>query len=374
MVTVHSLTLINSILLLPHLQIPAKLHNDALRLLLSTDPDAVDQLLKRKCIEQGLYLNKDLADGTVLRSQSTEALRKISLASTGSLLDEDRYAWRRSRSLSDTQKTLDEAIRNLEQYLNEELTLDRDGHYSSNDSAMGESETVLSPVQARSEPSTLSRNRHVYTSVDSAFSNNSSPTNSSEGGGTFHSTDLLSFGSDSAFAHTRMSSNVSGTSGLSRHSVSPMPGSDSPELTTSPYLVRKGHLSNPETVSLPALSSEQNGILTSRPAHVHPFRHRSVSPVKGKPSGQTKSGRTGHVSNGIADRKKKLKLRDLPSCTYSPRRSPILSSKERLFSEPALNTLDSNMSSDHTPTDSTSNISSSAILWDPSYDFEGVVI
>ncbi len=361
-------------------QVPAKLHHEGLKHLQSADSDAVDQLLKRKCIEQGLYLGKDSINGTVLRSRSSEALRKISLTGTEGLLDEDRYAWRRSRSLSDTQKTLDEAIRNLEQYMNDELTLDRHGHYSSNDSAMGESEAVLSPLQARSEPSTLCRNRRVYTSVDSAFSNNSSPTNSSEGGVTFHSTDLLSYGSDSAFAHTRMSSNVSGASGLSRHSVSPTPGSNSPELTASPCLGRKGPPCNPDTVSLSALSPEQDGIPTSRtdmPTPVLPQRHRSVSPVKDHSAKSSvlrgKSSKSNHRTSG----KMKWKVAGLPPRvgTYSPRRSPILNSKIHFPSEPALNTLlDNNMSSDHTPTDSTSNLSCSAYLWDPGYDFEGVVI
>ena len=45
-------------LLLPHshttsLQIPAQVYDTALRSLLVSDPDAVYQLLKRNCIEQG---------------------------------------------------------------------------------------------------------------------------------------------------------------------------------------------------------------------------------------------------------------------------------------------------------------------------------
>ena len=34
-------------------QIPAELYDAVLKNLVQTDPDAVDQLLKRKCIEQG---------------------------------------------------------------------------------------------------------------------------------------------------------------------------------------------------------------------------------------------------------------------------------------------------------------------------------
>ncbi len=243
---------------------------------------------------------------------------------------------------------------------------------------MGESETVLSPVQARSEPSTLSRSRNVYQSVDSAFSNNSSPTNSSEGGGTFHSTDFLSFRTDSAFAHTRMSSNISGASCASGHSVSPAPCSNSPELRASSYLGCKGPPCDPETVSLPALSPDQRSISASDkdlPTPLLSQRHRSVSPVKlrpQKPSAHSKPSRTGYTykTSGITDMKKRIKLRDLPSSvgTYSPRRSPILNSKH-FPSEPTLGT-----SSDHTPTDSTANISSPSFFLDPGYDVEGIVI
>ena len=242
--------------------------------------------------------------------------------------------------------------------MDEELMLERHRRYSSNDSAMGESEAILSPIQPSSEPSTLCRNRQVYTSNDSAFSNNSSPTNSSEGA--FPSSDLLSEEYDSAFIHTRMSSNVSGMSGMS--GMSQPPGFNSPELAASPYLGRKGVLCNPETVSLPALSPERDGVSVSSKDISTPVlpHQRSVSPVKGHTkSANTKAfmaaSRTGKT--GGAKKKRKL-IRHLPSIssvgTFQPRRSPILTSKEYFPSEPQLDC--HTYSSDHTPTESTTNI------------------
>ena len=35
------------------IQIPAQLYDSTLKSVMVTDPDAIDQLLKRKCIEQG---------------------------------------------------------------------------------------------------------------------------------------------------------------------------------------------------------------------------------------------------------------------------------------------------------------------------------
>lgn len=38
---------------LPYFQIPAKLYDDCLKEVMATDSEALDQLLKRKCYEQG---------------------------------------------------------------------------------------------------------------------------------------------------------------------------------------------------------------------------------------------------------------------------------------------------------------------------------
>lgn len=307
-----------------------------------------------------LYLSQEATDGSVSRSRSSEALRRMYQLSPGiALAPDQRFMWRRSRSLSDTEKTLDEAIKNLERYMNEEFTLDksRHRHYSSNDSAMGESEAVLSPL-VHSEPSTLSRNRQVFTSMDSAFSNNSSQTNSSEG---MNTSDFVSCKSDSPFSHTRMSSgfSASGVSGV--NSISPTLGSESPELAASPQLGRKGPLCSPDAISLPSLStcvvetdekdtlSLSNNDMTSAP----------VLPASSK--AKKRLGKSGP--------KRKWKLKRMPSATsggtFSPQRSPILNSKQPAFRS---DTQLDGISSDHTPTQSTTNItiSVSGSSWDDS--------
>lgn len=294
-------------------------------------------------------------------------LRKTSPSSVASNSTlEQRYLWRRSRSLSDTQKTLDEAIKNLELYLDEELnpTPNRQRHYSSNDSAMDESEAVLSPLTTNSEPSTLSRHRQVFTSMDSAFSNNSpSPTNSSEG---VHSSGFISMTSDSPFVHTRMSSGVSALSAPGTYTVnssSPTAGSNSPEPAASPRLGRKGPLSSPDTVSLPlTLSPERDGSGTAAEGkkgsnELLPNGSRSHEPSPAPSSGgeEKTESRSKPASGGKP--KKRWKLRHVPSVsssgTYSQARSPILNPKS--FVSHSESQLDA-ISSDHTPTESTSNI------------------
>ena len=305
------------------------------------------------------------------RSRSSEALRKISLSSkdadSASLATEhETSGWeRRRRSLSDTQKILDEAIKNLEKTLDEEINIarERHRHFSSTDSAMGESESIISPIQseyASSEPSTLVRKRQVYHSMDSAFSNNSSPTNSSEG---VNNSDILSMESDSAFnlcshSHTRMSSGISGISGVS--SVSPVPIACSPEPSASPQLRKKeSSLCTTDTSSLPALyCSPERSSNSGRKDHIHSTHLLS--------RGSNTLPHTSSTPNRIADTKSrqtktKLKHKTLPparstAATYSFQRSPILNSREtKCNSESQLDAL----SSDHTPTESTSNITSS---------------
>ena len=312
--------------------------------------------------------------GLSTRSRSSEALRKISLtgnnADSVSLSMEPDTSWQRRRSLSDTQKILDEAIKNLEQTLEEEIHIakERHRHFSSTDSAMGESESVVSPVQseyASSEPSTLVRKRQVYHSMDSAFSNNSSPTNSSEG---VNNSDILSMESDSAFnicmhSHTRMSSGISGISGVS--SVSPVPVSCSPEPSASPQLGKKDNgLCNSDTSSMPVLYnlSPERGYHSSGGRKdqlqvVMRGSHTLPHPSSSTPSRSLADNKSNKV-------KSKLKRKTLPppasnngsAGTQVCRRSPILSSREvKCNSESQLDAL----SSDHTPTESTNNITNS---------------
>ena len=94
----------------------------------------------------------------------------------------------------ETQQSLEEAILNLEKDLDQELYLCKTQHYSSNDSAMGSSEAVLSPLLeggggggggrgSSSNPGTMTHKHMACDSMDSAFSNASSPTAFGDRGG-----------------------------------------------------------------------------------------------------------------------------------------------------------------------------------------------
>lgn len=237
--------------------------------------------------------------------------------------------WQRTHSLSNTQKVLDDAIRDLEEYIAEDLaSLQHQRCYSSNDSAVGGSEAVVSPLQldtTHSEPSTLNRNGQVHDSVDSAFSNYSSPTNSSEG---MHRTDLLLVESENevTYNHIRMSSEVSNTS-----AVSPISRQDSPD---QPISI--------EASSLPSLTD------SDKPEKETKMVEHSGSHTL-PPQGRQHTSETGSRHS----KKRKNKTSVTGTGTYSYHRSPILSYKMHHLSESQLD------SSDHTPTDSTSNITSS---------------
>lgn len=311
-----------------------------------------------------LFLDESPTRGLVSRSRSTEALRKISQTSgepSMSLeqeLQEQEYMWQRTHSLSETQKVLDDAIRDIEEVIAQDLAnLKRQRHYSSNDSAMGGSEAVVSPVQsdyAHSEPSTLNRKRQVFDSGDSAFSNYSSPTNSSEG---VHQNSDALLGGEGEFAvpcnHIRMSSEVSSASATSPVpeqaaatvvSVSQRLLSDTREhSSTSPSPLCK----SAETVSSAQResSSSEREVVVRNASHStasQPSRH-SKKKSKHKSSGGHNSGSGGFPSRITG--------------YYAHQRSPILSPKDHhiCLSDTQLDSL----SSDHTPTDSTANITSS---------------
>ncbi len=265
-----------------------------------------------------------------------DGLRKMSTNSTSSALTDSDFPWRRSRSLSDTQKCLDDAIKNLEQEIADDLslyqtTLDGD----STDSAVGE---MSSPVQSASEPSTLNRKRNMFMSRDSAFSNNTSPTNSSEG---MNNSDILSLESDSPFipySHTRMSSGISGLS-----TESPAPGRDSPEQASSPQLGRMGTLCGTDATSMP--------VLNGRMCHHHPVKNTKSNDENGRRVNTLPSPH-------IAKRHNIRKLKPIPHVHYSPHRSPIITSKQefKFHSETQLHIL----SCDHTPTDSSTEIATTS--------------
>lgn len=279
-------------------------------------------------------------------------LRKISQTSDYSLtleqeLQEQEFMWQRTHSLSNTQKVLDDAIRDLEEYIAEDLAnLNSQRRYSSNDSAMGGSEAVVSPMQldSASEPSTMFRKRPVQ-GVDSAFSNYSSPSNSSEG---VHHTDVLSVGSADMTVtcnHIRMSSGASNSSAA----ASPIPRLETTESTvvpiSSPHQTqlqtpRKATtLSKIEASSLPILDRTQDEGVRS---------HSHTPPPQ--------ASQHGILAHASSSKKGRHKTRTLPSKgmggmggTYSHQRSPILTPKDNHIcnSESQLNEM-----LDHTPTES----------------------
>ena len=288
------------------------------------------------------------------RSRSTEALRKISQNSASDsftlcleqelreqeLREQEEYIWQRTHSLSNTQKVLDEAIKGLEEYAEDlDRQMDRQRHYSSNDSAMCGSEAIVSPVQsesAYSEPSTLNRKRQVFDSMDSAFSNNSSPTNSSEG---MHHSDIISVGSDSTGGnHIRMSSEASNTS-----ATSPIPPpQQSPEFTDkkSPQYKIDSH-TLPKRISPDVLLLSQRSFTLPSTSTSSQGTHLPVKQTSSHDSHKKSKHKSKAVITGVA----------------SYQHSPILRSKDHLshHSETQLDTI----SSDHTPTESVNNITSS---------------
>ena len=308
-------------------------------------------------------------------------MRKISQTGDSTLtleqeLQEQEFMWQRTHSLSTTQKVLDDAIRDLEEYIAEDLSnLNNQRRYSSNDSAMGGSEAVVSPLQldsGYSEPSTLNRKRQIHDSVDSAFSNYSSPTNSTSE--SLHHTDVLSVGSDIALScnHIRMSSEASNTS-----AVSPVPRLDSPEhivLTQRHHTMDKSPppatttLSKIEASSLPLLSisdTQNTQDLGRMGSQTLPSPGSPPLSVKGQGSRTLSSMQQPlKTTSKHIQPKKTTKLKGqalLPSKmsstgTYSCHRSPILNGREQYsHSETQLD----DVSSDHTPTESINNITSS---------------
>jgi hypothetical protein len=333
------------------LTIPAELYDQAIKALQPMDPEGVDTLLKRKCMDQGSDGVRRVTPGNT----PTSTLRLV--VPPGS-----SPSWRRSRSLSDTEKTLDDAIRELDSLqvnINDDLEVARrHRHYSSNDSAMGESEVVMSPApSAGSEPSTLSRPRDIARNrSDSAFSNNTSPTNSSNEG--MNTSDALSLESDPSVVHQRNASTLSSTSEPDRQlgegghtslsSARPHPTSDSVSLPTFSPERELGLQPCERSVSdIPAFRSSSSAL----------HKQHKPSPTaraSAKPRNQDKS------------KHKKRKLKTMPSVassgTYSPTRSPVLTSRSGLghSSEALSETSTEESSANHTPTPPTTTFSHSS--------------
>ena len=318
------------------------------------------------------------------RSHSTGALRKLSTISGGvgsayaSLeqeLQEQEFLWQRTHSLSNTQKVLDDAIKDLEEYISEDLaSLGHHCHYSSNDSAMGGSELVISPVQpdsVYSEPATLDRKRQVFHSTDSAFSNNSSPTNSSDGpdlpkhAHSHSHSEVLSSNYPHSHHHIRMLSEASTAS-----TGSPAPPAVRPTTSPAPApaIAREAGLGGSRAkerkqcssiTSLPGLTigsvqslNSSTKSLTSSNKSLGTLQQQHTSPSTKHPSlaKPTSSKNKKRMSNPA--------VVPMLGGTYSLQRSPILSSRDYLATAYSESKLDS-LSSDHTPTESAVQIISS---------------
>lgn len=319
--------------------------------------------------------------GLVCRSNSTGALRTLSTTSGGTQsmtleqeLQEQEFMWQRTHSLSDTQKVLDDAIRNLEEYISEDLASlqHHHRHYSSNDSAMGGSEMVVSPVRpdsTYSEPATLDRKGQVFHSTDSAFSNNSSPTNSSDGTDSRHAhshshshSEVLS--SDYPHNHIRMLSEVSNASTGSpappalRLTYSPAPSPAARQLKSVGDRA-KDSMQRSSVSSLPGFTvgsiNSSSSLATSNKSLTSSNKSLSLST-------SLHSSSNNQVASPAKTSKMNKKRLSNPSApldgTYSMERSPILSSRDNLVAAYSETKLDS-LSSDHTPTESAIQITSS---------------
>lgn len=180
--------------------------------------------------------------------------------------------FKRSHSLHDTEQSLDDVMKDLQDMLSEGLIMNR--RHSSNDSAMGESECVTSPLQNPPVDSTHKTTPScIYNSVDSAISNHShqrsSSSSSNEGCAQVGEwLDEL----DSAFM-TLPPTHVHTSSGISVHSESP--GLASPLRVNSPKLGKGNLISSELAGSLPVLNP--TGTSNGNPS-INSLSRRSSSP------------------------------------------------------------------------------------------------
>ena len=267
----------------------------------------------------------------VSRSRSSDCIHRVSLPveptipphiTTGANLGVIR-----SRSFSDTERSLEQVMKDLEDMLIEgeddrPNIFDNHKRHLSNDSAVGESECVSSPLTHSNcaQPSSAFDCTHeVSNSVDSAFSNNSSHTNSvssTEAVNTridttlespvpYSTTSATPYASSSLPLHARMSSGVS----IQSDNL----GSSSLVQVSSPKLPHKAMLANPIYSSMPILD----------PDSLKP-RHYRYSPSSYLTFWKTNSA--GRESSRQAKKKRKISggnsVENMPD--FNPRRSPIL--------------------------------------------------
>lgn len=292
----------------------------------------------------------------VSRSRSSDCLHKVSVSSGPTNMSapqtDSHLGVVRSRSYSDTERSLEQVMKDLEMMLMDNSTEVYDSHqrHLSNDSAVGESEEITSPLQhsrcAKPSCSSNGESTHeVSNSVDSAFSNNSSHTSSVSSTEAVNGHDVRlpsppHYASASLPLHTRMSS------GVSIQSDSLSPSSNSIIFAHSPKLPHKTALTSSKYSSLPVLDPQSD--TTRNPLAYrqspspfslsHKFRKSSSAGKEKKNKRKRSSGSGG--SGSVEDM--------MPE--YNPRRSPILMQHSlREAAELSHNTPNQTLSNDHTP-------------------------
>ena len=229
----------------------------------------------------------------------------------------------RNRSFSDVERSLEQAMKDLQEELSHGLDeeLSGDSQDSSNDSAMGESECLTSPLQQveRNGSVPFTQYKDVAASLDSAFSTHSH--NSSNEGVNFNNVEsVVPRGSYS----TPCSAHMRASSGISALSDSPAEVA-SPIRVRSPRMMRKNCRSNPEYSSMPVLTPEiemlRSGSMDQRPTSplslLSLLRKTSSSGVV-HGSSHRKSRREAKRSLDLAT----TSIENMPE--YSLQRSPIL--------------------------------------------------
>ena len=207
----------------------------------------------------------------------------------------------------------------LSEGLHEELSVDSQD--SSNDSAMGESECLTSPLQQveRNGSAPFAQCKDVAASLDSAFSTHSH--NSSSEGVNFNNMDSLvprGLYSAPCPAHMRASSGISALSDSPAEVASPV-------RVCSPRMMHKNRRSNPEYSSMPVLTPEIE-MLRSGSVDQRPTSPLSLLSLLRK----TSSGGAVHSGSHRKGRREHKRSLDLATGSienmpeYSLQRSPIL--------------------------------------------------
>lgn len=269
------------------------------------------------CSVQCDSLNPVMTDA--LRSKSSDCLRNAHAVSLVVNASDDSVWHQRTRSLSDTEKTLNLLMQNINDMLSEDLPTTHRRH-SSNDSAMGESECITSPCQHHAHHNTAPYHNNMYNSVDSAISNQSSLHQfSSSESGAFTTVDPSSFvephNNYVPFpAHSRM------VSEMSVQSESPLPSRSSPMRVNSPKFIPKN--TPYYRGSLPVLAPDQESI-SSRRSSMSPFSFVR----KLRKSSSTNSGKGFWSKKRLLNKSTPKGSLDSKMPEYPLQRSPLLGRK-----------------------------------------------